>query len=294
MSETIVKNPGKNYLAAARRRRLRAALQTFCALLLTLIVVFPLYWMLISSLKSTDELLLSHPTFFPKELHFENYSAVFQKFPMGRFMFNSLIVTTACTIIQVITGVMAAYAFSKGQFAGRDLLFTLILGALMVPMQVTFIPTYIMVSRLGWMNTYIGLVLPEAVSAYFIFMLRQNFKAVDESYLDAARVDGMGRAGMIRNVLVPMCKPTLVTMVLMSFIGGWNTYFWPSIIANDSVNVRVLTLGLMHLKQSFSGESIRNYHEIMAGALISILPVLVMFAIFQKQMLSGYTKAAMK
>ena len=192
MSETIVKNPGKNYLAAARRRRLRAALQTFCALLLTLIVVFPLYWMLISSLKSTDELLLSHPTFFPKELHFENYSAVFQKFPMGRFMLNSLIVTTACTIIQVITGVMAAYAFSKGQFAGRDLLFTLILGALMVPMQVTFIPTYIMVSRLGWMNTYIGLVLPEAVSAYFIFMLRQNFKAVDESYLDAARVDGMG------------------------------------------------------------------------------------------------------
>ena len=195
MSETIVKNPGKNYLAAARRRRLRAALQTFCALLLTLIVVFPLYWMLISSLKSTDELLLSYPTFFPKELHFENYSAVFQKFPMGRFMFNSLIVTTACTIIQVITGVMAAYAFSKGQFAGRDLLFTLILGALMVPMQVTFIPTYIMVSRLGWMNTYIGLVLPEAVSAYFIFMLRQNFQGVVVKFLDDVRVVGTGPAG---------------------------------------------------------------------------------------------------
>ena len=117
---------------------------------------------------------------------------------------------------------------------------------------------------------------------------------MDDSYIEAGRIDGMGRIGTIVHVLCPMCAPTLITLSILSFIGGWNTYFWPSIIANDSVNVRVLTLGLMHLKQSFSGESIRNYHEIMAGALISILPVLVMFAIFQKQMLSGYTKAAMK
>ena len=293
MSETIVKNPGKNYLAAARRRRLRAALQTFCALLLTLIVVFPLYWMLISSLKSTDELLLSHPTFFPKELHFENYSAVFQKFPMGRFMFNSLIVTTACTIIQVITGVMAAYAFSKGQFAGRDLLFTLILGALMVPMQVTFIPTYIMVSRLGWMNTYIGLVLPEAVSAYFIFMLRQNFKAVDESYLDAARVDGMGRAGMIRNVLVPMCKPTVITVTVIAFINGWNSYFWPKMITTTDVR-RTIAVGVTYLRQTFSGLETSNYNEIMAGAVMGIVPIILLFLILQKYIMTGMSKAAMK
>lgn len=293
MSETIVKNPGKNYLAAARRRRLRAALQTFCALLLTLIVVFPLYWMLISSLKSTDELLLSHPTFFPKELHFENYSAVFQKFPMGRFMLNSLIVTTACTIIQVITGVMAAYAFSKGQFAGRDLLFTLLLGALMVPMQVTFIPTYIMVSRLGWMNTYIGLVLPEAVSAYFIFMLRQNFKAVDESYLDAARVDGMGRAGMIRNVLVPMCKPTVITVTVIAFINGWNSYFWPKMVTTDNA-YRTVSIALKEILNAYAGNEIMNFNQIMAAALVCVIPVVVLFFFCQKYILTGFSKAAMK
>ena len=263
-------------------------------IIVSILCLFWFYVLFINATRSNGE-LQSGFTLVPSSHLWENWKNLRNgTLPVWNGMFNSLIVTTACTIIQVITGVMAAYAFSKGQFAGRDLLFTLILGALMVPMQVTFIPTYIMVSRLGWMNTYIGLVLPEAVSAYFIFMLRQNFKAVDESYLDAARVDGMGKLGVIFRIMVPMCKPTLVTMVLMSFIGGWNTYFWPSIIANDSVNVRVLTLGLMHLKQSFSGESIRNYHEIMAGALISILPVLVMFAIFQKQMLSGYTKAAMK
>ena len=173
-------------------------------------------------------------------------------------------------------------------------MFIFVLGAMMVPIQVTFVPLYVMIARAGLKNTYLGLIIVGAVSPYTIFMLRQAFMGVDESYLDAARVDGMGKLGVIFRIMVPMCKPTLVTMVLMSFIGGWNTYFWPSIIANDSANVRVLTLGLMHLKQSFSGESIRNYHEIMAGALISILPVLVMFAIFQKQMLSGYTKAAMK
>ncbi len=293
MNETVVKNPGKNYSSARRRKKIGAALQTFFALIFTLIVVFPLYWMLISSLKSTDELLLSSPTFFPHELHFENYVAIFQKFPMGRFMLNSLIVTVACTILQVITGVMAAYAFSKGQFAGRDLLFTLILGALMVPLQVTFIPTYIMVSRLGWMNTYVGLIIPEAVSAYFIFMLRQNFKAVDESYLDAARVDGMGRVGIIRHVLVPMCKPTVITVTVIAFIGGWNSYFWPKMVTTDN-NYRTVSIALKEILNAYAGNEIMNFNQIMAAALVCVVPVVVLFFFCQRYILTGFSKAAMK
>jgi len=143
-------------------------------------------------------------------------------------------------------------------------------------------------------NTFIGLILVGCVSPYTIFMLRQAFMGVDDSYLDAAKVDGMGTMGMIFKVLVPMCKPTLMTLVLISFIGGWNSYFWPKIIANEKESVRVLTVGLAHLKASMQDGLLLNAGEVMAGAAISISPVLVMFAIFQKQMLSGYTKAAMK
>ena len=244
------------------------------ALLITLVFIFPIFWMVSTSLKPEDEVLNATQTLL--------------------YMLNTAIVTAGSMLLELSTGILAAYSFARGRYRGKHAMFIFVLGAMMVPIQVTFVPLYVMIARAGLKNTYLGLIIVGAVSPYTIFMLRQAFMGVDESYLDAARVDGMGKLGVIFRIMVPMCKPTLVTMVLMSFIGGWNTYFWPSIIANDSVNVRVLTLGLMHLKQSFSGESIRNYHEIMAGALISILPVLVMFAIFQKQMLSGYTKAAMK
>lgn len=264
------------------------------ALLITLVFIFPIFWMVSTSLKPEDEVLNATQTLLPVKWQFSNYAAVMRKEPFLRYMLNTAIVTAGSMLLELSTGILAAYSFARGKYRGKHAMFIFVLGAMMVPIQVTFVPLYVMIARVGLKNTYLGLIIVGAVSPYTIFMLRQAFMGVDESYLDAARVDGMGKLGVIFRIMVPMCKPTLVTMVLMSFIGGWNTYFWPSIIANDSVNVRVLTLGLMHLKQSFSGESIRNYHEIMAGALISILPVLVMFAIFQKQMLSGYTKAAMK
>ncbi len=293
MSETIVKNPSKNYSSARRRKKIKAAVQTFFAFIFTLIVIFPLYWMLISSLKSTNELLLSSPTFFPMELHFESYVTIFQKFPMGRFMLNTLIVTVSCTVLKVVIGVMAAYAFARGHFAGRDLLFTLVLGALMVPGQVTFIPTYIMASHLGWMNTYVGLIIPEAVSAYYIFMLRQNFKAVDESYLDAARVDGMGRVGTIRHVLVPMCKPTVITVTVIAFIGGWNSYFWPKMIITDN-NYRTVSIALKEILSAFQGNQIMFFNQIMAASLVCVIPVVVLFFFCQRYILTGFSKAAMK
>lgn len=264
------------------------------ALLITLVFIFPIFWMVSTSLKPEDEVLNATQTLLPVKWQFSNYATVMRKEPFLRYMLNTAIVTAGSMLLELSTGILAAYSFARGRYRGKHAMFIFVLGAMMVPIQVTFVPLYVMIARAGLKNTYLGLIIVGAVSPYTIFMLRQAFMGVDESYLDAARVDGMGKLGVIFRIMVPMCKPTLITMVLMSFIGGWNTYFWPSIIANDSVNVRVLTLGLMHLKQSFSGESIRNYHEIMAGALISILPVLIMFAIFQKQMLSGYTKAAMK
>ena len=150
-----------------------------------------------------------------------------------------------------------------------------------------------MCANWGLSDTFLGLILPECVSPYYIFMLRQTFMAIDDSYVEAARVDGLGRIGIITKILVPMCKSTLFTVTLVTFTSGWNNYFWPKIIAKNETR-RVLTVGLAQLKNTFAGQATMNNHEIMAGAVMAILPVVILFFIFQKYMLTGYSKAAMK
>ena len=293
MTKTIAEQPYAQNNTVKTKKKIRAFLQYFFAILITLFMVFPLYWMVISSFKTTEEILQSNPTFWPMTFQVESYKAVFTQFPMWRFILNTLICTVSCTILQLVVGVLAAYAFSKGDFPGRDIIFVIILGALMVPIQVTFIPTYIMVSHLNWINTYVGLIVPEAVSAYFIFMLRQNFKAVDESYIDAGRVDGMGRIGIIRHVLVPMCKPTVITVTVIAFINGWNAYFWPKMVTTRN-DYRTISIALKEISSSFAGLEIMNFNKIMAASVVTIIPVVILFLLCQKYILTGFSKAAMK
>lgn len=280
-------------LAAKRKKKIIAVVQYTLAIIITLIVVFPLYWMIISSFKSQEEILLLEPTLWPKEWHPENYINVFKRANFAKYYYNTIIMTAGILISQIVTGTLAAYGFSKGKFRGQNALFLFVLGALMIPIQVTFIPLYIMCANWGLVDTFLGLILPECVSAYYIFMLRQNFMAVDDSYVDAAKVDGLGRIGIIVKILMPMCKSSLVTTILVTFTNGWNSYFWPKIIAKNEVR-RVLTIGLAQLKNTFAGQSTMNNHEIMAGAVMAILPVVILFFVFQKYMLTGYSKAAMK
>ena len=278
---------------AIKRKKVLTILQYALAVLVTLFMIFPLYWMFISSVKSQEEILLALPTFWPKEWHFENYSNVMQRANFSKYYYNTIVMTAGILISQVITGVLAAYGFSKGKFKGKKVLFVLVLGALMIPLQVTFIPLYIMFANWKLTDTFLGLILPEMVSPYYIFMMRQAFLTVDDSYIEAAKIDGMGRLGIIIRVLVPMCKSTLITITLVTFTNGWNSYFWPKIIAKNEVR-RVLTVGLVHLRNTFAGLDTMNNHEIMAGAVMSVLPVIVLFFIFQKYMLTGYEKTAMK
>ena len=278
---------------AIKRKKVLTILQYALAVLVTLFMIFPLYWMFISSVKSQEEILLALPTFWPKEWHFENYSNVMQRANFSKYYYNTIVMTAGILISQVITGVLAAYGFSKGKFKGKKVLFVLVLGALMIPLQVTFIPLYIMFANWKLTDTFLGLILPEMVSPYYIFMMRQAFLTVDDSYIEAAKIDGMGRLGIITRVLVPMCKSTLITITLVTFTNGWNSYFWPKIIAKNEVR-RVLTVGLVHLRNTFAGLDTMNNHEIMAGAVMSVLPVIVLFFIFQKYMLTGYEKTAMK
>lgn len=268
-------------------------LWTVLAVLVTLVMLFPIYWMIATSLKSAEEVQLIVPTFYPHSLHPENYLYVLTKANFLKYYWNTIVMTAGILILQVVTGTLAAYGFAFGKFKGRTVLFYVVLGALMIPLQVTFIPIYIMCSNWNLNDTFMGLILPEAVSAYYIFMLRNTFLSVDQSYIDAGRIDGLGRIGTITHVLVPMCKATIFTVTLVTFSNGWNAYFWPKIIARNETR-RVLTVGLAQLKNTFAGQAVSNYHQIMAGAVLAIMPLVILFMIFQKYMLTGYSKAAMK
>ncbi len=273
--------------------KLRVVLQYIVALGVTLIMLFPIYWMVISSLKTSTELLLPVPTLWPREFQWQNFPNVLNRAPFVRYLFNTLVSTFFMMLGELIIGILAAYGFAKGKFKGQNLLFMLVLGALMVPIQVTFVPIYVMISRLGWINSFPGLIVPNLVSAYFIFMLRQAFKAVDESYLDAGRVDGLGRIGLIWNVLVPMTKPTLITISIITFINGWNNYFWPKMVATKD-EFRTIAVGVTRLRQTFAGMETANYNEIMAGAVMAIIPIVLVFLVLQKYIMTGMSKAAMK
>ena len=192
------------------------------------------------------------------------------------------LVTVAATYLGVLPKGMA------GCF-----LFMLVLGALMVPIQVTFVPIYVTISRLNAIDTWAGVVLPNMVSAYFIFMLRQNFMAVDNSYIEAGKIDGMGRFGTIIHVLCPMCKPTLITVSIISFINGWNSYFWPKMVTQSEAS-RTIAVGVQRLKETYAGQYVSNFNEIMAGAVMAIIPIVLLFLILQKYIMTGMSKAAMK
>ena len=278
---------------AVFRRRLLVALQYTVAILVTLIILFPIFWMLISSVKSSEELLAPVPTFWPKEWHFENYLNVLKKAPFGLYYFNTIVSTAGIMALQLGIGIFAAYGFAKGDFKGKNVLFLVVLGALMIPIQVTFVPIYVMSARMQWINTFWALIIPNAVSAYFIFMLRQTFMSVDNSYLEAAKVDGMGRIGIIFRILCPMCKPTLLTVTIITFIDGWNSYFWPKMVTTNESR-RTIAIGVAMLRNTFAGMQTMNNHEIMAGAVIGVLPIIVVFVVLQKYLLTGFSKAAMK
>ncbi len=268
--------------------------QTITAVLVTLIMLFPLYWMVVTSFKSGNVILTKEINLLPDSLSLDNYIEAWNRVPLGRYIMNTVIVTAMVMTIKITGGVLAAYGFARGNFPGRNLLFYIILGAMMVPHQVTFIPLYILCSRLGWVNTYMGLVLPSVVAPHFIFMLRQAFMSVDQSYIDAGKIDGLGTLGAIWYVMIPMCKASLITVSLTTFITEWNSYFWPKIITQTDA-VRVLTIGLVHLRESWNSEALWLHTNVtMAGAVITMIPAVVLFILFQKYMLTGYAKTAMK
>ena len=263
--------------------RIKKIINCIFATLIVIIIAFPIYWMIASSLMTQDELISNVPKLFPSELKFENYLNAFKRTNLLAYTVNSVIVTIGTMLLQLTVGILAAYGFSYGRFKGRKVLYFMILGLMMIPGQVTFIPEYIMIAKCGWVNTLTGLIVPQGLSVFFIFLMRNAFANVDKDIIEAGKMDGLGRIGLIIHVLIPMSKTIFVSSSLILFINSWNSYFWPKIITTNE-KYRVLTIGIAYLKQTYAGDIIANYNEIMAGALIASLPIIILFFIFQKYM----------
>lgn len=263
------------------------------ALASTLIFCFPIYWMIITSFKSEKEINTTTPTLWPAEWHWENYLDAFQMAPFGTYMLNTILMTVGILLLQLNFAIITAYAFAKGRFRGRDQLFLLVLAAMMIPGEVTFIPVYVMVSKLGWLNTFAGLIVPHAISAYGIFLLRQAFKSIDNSVIEAAQLDGANRWQILYGILVPMARPTVITLGIFIFIASWNSYFWP-LIATNQESMRVLTVGIAMLKDTFVGTEVANWHLIMAGSVLTILPIVLLFIIAQRYIVQAMSNSTFR
>ncbi|WJH37244.1 carbohydrate ABC transporter permease [Paenibacillus aurantius] len=254
---------------------------------------FPVYWMLVTSLKTSAELRLAVPTFWPEQFMWGNYLDALKAAPFGRYAVNTIVQTAGILLLQINIAILAAYAFAKGQFWGRDKLFILVLAALIVPDQVTFVPIYVMMSKLGWIDSFYALIIPHAASAYGIFLLRQTFKSLNNDVLEAARVDGANRLQSLYRILVPMAMPTVSTLVVLSFIHSWNSYFWPLIMTNSN-DMRVLTVGIAMMRDSMAGNEALNFHLLMAASVMIISPIVLVFIFAQKYIVAAMANSTFK
>jgi multiple sugar transport system permease protein len=271
------------------KKKLRANLGLLLVLIpVALVILVPYLWMLTTSLKQRGEIGMP-PYLYPLHFEFINYLKAWQAAPFVRFYFNTLVVAVGIVASRVVFASMAAYAFAILKFKGRDLIFLLFLGTMMIPFQATLIPNYVIIRDLHWFNTFQALIVPRMVDGFSIFLLRQAFIAVPPDYLDAARLDGCNHWNTLWRVIMPLSRSTVVTMGLFTFLFAWNDFLWPLLVANDK-DMRLIQVGL----QAFSGQYLTEWTYMMAGTVTAtILPVVVFF-LAQKQFISGLTNSGLK
>ena len=244
----------------------------------------PFIWMISSSLKAPTEIFKYPPSLFPAEAQWPNYSRIFTLIPFGRLMLNSLFVSLAVTFLQLLVCSMAAYAFARLRFRGRETLFLLYLSALMVPSQVTLIPNFILVRNLGWIDTYAALILPFAFSSFGTFLLRQAFLTVPRELEEAARIDGASYSQVFWRIMLPLARPALGALGIFTFIAQWNNFLWP-LITTTKPQMQTLTVGLAGLRGQYN----TDWALLMTGSVLAILPIFVVFAIGNKSFIQGIT-----
>lgn len=259
----------------------------------TLTMVVPFVWMVTTSLKPSGTQFSYPPELLPRDFDWSNYERLFTLVPFGRYFVNTLFVTTAIVIGQLIICSLAAYGFARLNFIGRDVLFVLYLATMMIPFQVTLIPSFLMVFRLGWVNTYQGLIIPGISSAFGIFLLRQSFLGVPRDYQDAARLDGASEWRIWAEIFLPLNGPALATLGVFAFMGAWTDLLWPLLIARDQ-ELRTLELGLAYFNASASAFRQVNWPLMMAASVVVMLPVLVVYILAQRYFVRGIALSGVK
>lgn len=271
---------------------MKAAKQIILYVLLTvgaLIMVFPFFWMLISSLKTAAEVNSTPPTFWPECLVWENYAFAFSKAPFGIYFVNSVLVTVICVASTMFTSILAAFAFSRLHFPGRDLLFSVSLSMMMVPFEMLIITNYSTIVKLGLMDTLAALIIPFTTSIFYTYILRNFFLSVPDSLYYSARVDGAGNWLFLWRIMVPIAKPALVTIGLLNAITCWNSFLW-SVLVTNSAEVRTLPFGLY----AFMTSSGIRYERLMAAATMVVAPMIVLFVFCRKSIVTGVSRGGLK
>lgn len=256
------------------------------------IIGLPLLWMLTGSLKTNQEIYSIPARLLPQTWRWENFADAWNAAPFGQFYINSLITTLLGSGLEVINATLTAYALAFLAFPKKNLIFVLLLAALMIPGQVTILPNYLTVAAApgSWINTYQGIILPGAATAYGAFLLRQAFLGLQREVLDAAKVDGAGHIRLLWDMAIPMSRPVIATFALISLVAKWNDYLWPLIVTNTE-NMRTLTVGLTYL---FDREGNTSWGPVMAAVIFVIAPLMVAFAVVQKQIIEGIAAGATK
>ena len=262
--------------------------------IMALIVVFPFYWMIISSLKTLPEYELKDPTFFPKQIYWQNYANAFSKANMGRLFLNTVFVGIVSTLLSLVVTVLAAFAFARLHFKGRDALFGFLLATMMIPGELFTITNYITVNRLDWMNTYRVLIIPFLVSVFYIYLLKQNFQQIPNELYLAAKVDGTSDFKYMCKVMVPLALPTIISITILKMMGSWNSYMWPKLVANDDLH-KLITNGLREMDFSEDGNQGRiDYPRQMAAVTMVSIPLFLVFVFLRKYIMKGVSRSGIK
>ena len=278
--------------AVRRKKRVRTF---FIGLLLTLwavLVLFPFYWMVLTSVKSYGSYNSEYiPKLFTLHPTLENYASAFSQVPLARYFLNTLIFTVVTTALMLIVTVLAAFAFSRLQFPGRDLVFTLFLSLMMIPTELVVITNFVTVTDLDLRNSFLGLILPSVTSVFYIYLLKENFSQVPDELYYAAKVDGTSDLKYLWKVMIPMCQPTIVTITILKVIECWNSYVWPRLITDDQ-NFFLVSVGIQEIRENGFGRE--NIPAMMAAVVVISLPLILLFLVFRKKIMAGVARGGTK
>lgn len=266
-----------------------AVLRTTFLLAMTFVILAPVLWFVLSSFKDATDLGARPPKILPTRWAFENYTEAFQAYNYTRYFLNSVFVTVVATVLTLLINSMAAYAFAKYNFRGRDGLFVMTLAMIMIPLQVILIPIYLVVSSLGLVNTYWGMIIPAAATPTGVFIIRQYMLTIPDELIEAARIDGAGEFRIFARIVLPLCRPALAVVAIFSILWRWNDFLWPLLIAQkEELYTLPVALALLN------GQLVVPYNIVLAMSVMSIIPVLFMFVFMQRQIVQGIAQTGIK